>query len=138
MIEDVWARGRIAAIEELVATDYIRHGPVAEQPLGFISGRKVPLPAREFQGIPDLIAMVKWSQATFDDQQITVDDQIAEGHKVATRWTAVGTHVGTFMGVPGSGRRFRHNGVSICRIEDGKIAEEWILWDFAAMMSQLT
>lgn len=49
--------------------------------------------------------------------------------KVVTRWTATGTHQGPFMGMPPAGNRFTITGISIHRIFDGKIVEEWKQWD---------
>ena len=76
--------------------------------------------------------------AGFPDAHWTVEDQVAEGDRVVTRWTFTGTHRGTFMGVAASGRRLHCTGMCIDRIVGGKIVEEWEEWDTLGMMQQLT
>ncbi len=56
---------------------------------------------------------------------------------VTKRWTAKGTHKGEFMGVPASGNRIDVNGISINRIQDGKLAETWGVMDTFTLMSQI-
>jgi steroid delta-isomerase-like uncharacterized protein len=62
---------------------------------------------------------------------------IAEGDRVATRFTFCGTQKGEFMGFPASGRQIRMSLMLISRIAEGKIAEEWEVWDGADMARQL-
>lgn len=76
--------------------------------------------------------------AGFPDAQWTVEDQIAEGDRVVTRWTFTGTQKGTFMGVAATGRQLHSTGICIDRIVGGKIVEEWEQWDTLGMMQQLT
>jgi steroid delta-isomerase-like uncharacterized protein len=76
-------------------------------------------------------------RAAFSDLQMTVEDQIAEGDMVVTRWTAVGTNDGDLPGMPASGRSSTVTGIGIDRIEDGKIVEAWGNWDTLGMMQQL-
>ena len=75
--------------------------------------------------------------AAFPDCQETITDQVAEGDKVVTRWTFTGTHKGTFMDVPPTGKRITITGMCIDRIVNGKIVEEWEEWDALGMMHQL-
>ena len=63
--------------------------------------------------------------ASFPDYEITIDDQIAEGNKVVTRYTASGTQEGDFMGVAPTGERIELVGIDIDQIEDGKIVAHW-------------
>jgi hypothetical protein len=63
---------------------------------------------------------------------------IAEGDKVAVRWTWSGTHTGEFMGIPATGRRITLTGVSIHRFADDKFVESWASYDGLGMMQQLT
>jgi len=64
------------------------------------------------------------------------EDVVAEGDKVAGRWTAEGTHEGELLGVPATGKRFRFAGLSICRLAEGKMAEQWERWDRLDLMQQ--
>jgi steroid delta-isomerase-like uncharacterized protein len=73
----------------------------------------------------------------FPDTQFTIDDMVAEGDRVAMRWTAIGTHNGDLDGMAPSGKPISVSGVSIDRIVDGKIVEEWSAWDALGMMQQI-
>ena len=80
-----------------------------------------------------------WQQYidAFSDARITVDDQIAEGDKVATRWTGRGTHTGEIAGISATGKDVTVTGLTISRLEGGLIAEEWTTWDTLGMLVQL-
>ena len=56
---------------------------------------------------------------------------------MAVRWTAEGTHRGTLLGIPPSGRRFHFSGMSIFRVAEGKVAEQWEEWNKLDLMQQL-
>ena len=71
------------------------------------------------------------------DLLMTVEDLIAEGDKVVTRWTARGTHQGELMGIPPSGNRVEVTGISVDRIEGGKFVEGWANYDALGMMQQI-
>ncbi len=73
----------------------------------------------------------------FPDMSITVEDAIAEGDKVVTRVVARGTHRGEFVGVPPTGNRVEVKGITVHRVEGGKIAEEWEVFDAMGLMQQL-
>lgn len=75
--------------------------------------------------------------AGFPDAQWIIEDQIAEGDRVVTRWTFIGTHTGTFMGIDATGRQVHIMGMCMDRIVNGKIDEEWEEWDTLGMMQQL-
>jgi steroid delta-isomerase-like uncharacterized protein len=75
--------------------------------------------------------------SAFPDTQITIEDLLAEGEKVSTRWTARSTHQGDMMGVPPSGNRVEVPGITISRIEGGKIVEEWDNYDALGMMQSI-
>jgi len=62
---------------------------------------------------------------------------VAEGDKVATRWTMTGTHQGELMGIPPTGVRITVTGISMSRFADGKLAEGWNSYDILGMMQQL-
>ncbi|MGH2560619.1 MAG: ester cyclase [Thermomicrobiales bacterium] len=78
----------------------------------------------------------KW-QAAFPDLHFQIDDLVAEGAKVVTRWTLTGTHQGEFMGIPPTGRAFRVAGMSLDRIEQGQIQEGFDGWDALGLRRQL-
>lgn len=76
--------------------------------------------------------------ATFDDIGYDVQDMVAEGDRVAVRWSAAMTHIGEFMGVAATNRRVQLRGFSIYKIENGRVAATWNLQDVAALREQIT
>jgi predicted ester cyclase len=73
----------------------------------------------------------------FPDLESTIEDLIAERDKVVAHWRAQATHQGEYMGIPPTGNRVDFRGISIYRIEGGKIAESWSVSDLLGMMQQL-
>lgn len=121
-LEEHFNQGNLDLAEEIFAPDYVNHDPATPD---FGSGPEAAnQAARLYRG-------------AFPDAQITVEDQIAEGDKVATRWSARGTHQGELAGVPASGNRVEITGIQIDRIAEGKIAEGWINYDAMGMMQQI-
>jgi len=76
-------------------------------------------------------------RSAFPDVHFSVEDQVVEGDKVVTRWRGSGTHQGNLMGIPPTGNRVSFVGITINRLEDGKVAEEWQIFDALGMMQQL-
>ena len=77
------------------------------------------------------------SLAAFPDGRWTIEDQVAEGDKVVTRWSLTGTHQGELMGVAPTGKHVTGSGMVISHIAGGKVVEEWEEWDTLGMMQQL-
>jgi steroid delta-isomerase-like uncharacterized protein len=75
--------------------------------------------------------------AGFPDYQTIIDDLIAEADKVAVRITMSGTHTGSFMGIPATGKHVSFTGMYIARIVDGKIVEHWGEEDGVSLLQQL-
>ena len=73
----------------------------------------------------------------FPDYTITIEDIVAEGDKVITRFIFAGTHKGEYLGVAPTGKKITMNIVNIYRIAGGKIAENWLLPDTFDLMIQL-
>ena len=73
----------------------------------------------------------------FPDIHFTIDEQVAEGNTVVTRWTGQGTHNGELAGMPATGMPATVVGVGVDRIENGKIVESWGLFDQFGMLQQL-
>jgi steroid delta-isomerase-like uncharacterized protein len=82
---------------------------------------------------------IVWFGNAFPDLSCTVEDQVAEGDKVVSRWTLRGTHQGEFFGVPASGKRVEMSGIQVDRFaeESGKIVEEWAEFDLLGAMRQM-
>jgi len=115
--------GNQAPLDEVIAPNYVNHDPVLRP---------------ETQHGRDA-----WKQgeaeffAAFRDFNITVEDMVAEGDKVASRFTWRGTHQGELMGIPATGKQITVSEILIHRIADGKIVEGWISYDALGMMQQL-
>ena len=73
----------------------------------------------------------------FPDMHVTIEDQIAEGDKVASRLTVSGTHKGDFMGMAPTGKQMMITGIDIVHIKDGKAVERWGNLDDLGLMQQL-
>jgi len=120
LVEEGWNQGNTAVFDELFAADYLGHDT---------SG-----PMHGPEGFKQFYATYR---TAFPDTHLTIEDQIAEGDTVASRWTATGTHQGPLMGIPPSGKRVRVTGITISRYASGKIAEEWFSYDTLGMLQQI-
>ncbi len=76
-------------------------------------------------------------RAAFPDIQLTIDDQVAEGDKVLTRYTVRGTHKGEYAGVPPTNKQVTYTGMWLYRIEGGKIVERWGNNDRLGLLQQI-
>jgi steroid delta-isomerase-like uncharacterized protein len=65
----------------------------------------------------------------FPDLRSSFDDVIAEGDRVAFRWSATGTHLGGYMGMPATRKRIAASGITIARVADARIVEDWASWN---------
>src|SRR5438876_3053714 len=74
-----------------------------------------------------------WVRSIFPDLHVTVEDVVAEGDRVVTRFTARATHQGEFMGIRPTGQTVTLRGVHVDRIQDGRIAERWETVDLLAL-----
>ena len=76
-------------------------------------------------------------RTAFPDAKRSVEDQFTDDIHVVTRWKVTATHQGDFLGIAPTGKRVGVTGISIHRICNGKIAEEWQEWDSLGLMQQL-
>jgi predicted SnoaL-like aldol condensation-catalyzing enzyme len=121
---DIIMQGQLAVADEIFAANHIIHDPHAP-PSGWPDGPEgLKMVASVFGG-------------GFSDWDITLDDQIAEGDKVATRWIASATHTGSLQGMPPTGKSVRVTGVNVMRFAEGKIVESWFNFDMLALLQQL-
>ena len=121
--EAIWDRGDLDAIDQLFSPDFVRHAPALE-------GGDVRGP----EGLKQLVRMYRGS---FPDLRVPIDEQVAEGDVVVTRWTAHGTHQGELMGAAPTGRRVTVPGILIDRVAGGRITEEWASYDALRMLQDL-
>jgi steroid delta-isomerase-like uncharacterized protein len=95
-------------------------------------------PDQDVRGIEEARQFVSMYLSAFPDLHATVEDVIAEGDKVVTRWTIRGTHQGEIEEFgPPTGKQIEIKGITIHRIEGGKIVEEWSRYDILSIMQQL-
>jgi steroid delta-isomerase-like uncharacterized protein len=113
--------GNMDVIDELVAPDYVGHDP--SQP--------------DLQGPQGIRAFITSYLAGYPDGRITIEEQLAEGDLVATRWTGRGTQEGELIGIPPTGKQVTVSGITISRVKNGKVVEEWSNWDTLGMLQQL-
>ncbi len=88
-------------------------------------------------GYQDTQRIVGAIMAAFPDMQFQIDDILAEGDKVVTRMTWRGTHSGTYMGAPPTGKEITCTVLGIARLAEGKIVEHWGVTDELYMMQQM-
>ena len=84
-----------------------------------------------------VIGSIAWSHSAFPDLRVTIEDQLAEGGKVATRWRVSGTHQGEMMGAAPTGNQVTFTGTQTDYISGGKIVESWSNWDTLGMLGQI-
>lgn len=94
------------------------------------------LPGQE-PGREGFIAALKAFHGAFPDLRAHVTHAVAEGEMVVCRFEVTGTHRGTFLGMPGSGRKVHYQEIAIVRMDGGKIAEHWSVADALAILQQL-
>ncbi len=121
LIEEPW-KGDMRVVDELIDPSYVGYDP------------SIPEPLRGPDGFKENVSTYR---AAYSDARITVDDQIAEGDKVASRWTARGTQTGEVAGIAPTGKQVTVSGLTISRFEDGMVVEEWTTWDTLGMLVQL-
>ncbi len=95
-------------------------------------------PDQDIQGSEEAKQFIAMYKTAFPDMKATVEDVIAEGDKVVTRVTIRGTHQGEIEEFgPPTGRQIEVKGITIQRIEEGKIVEDWDSYDNLSIMQQL-
>jgi len=109
------------ALDRLVSAALVSHNPTPGLPAGLEGGKLAHRATR----------------AAFPDLHYHTEDLIAEGDRVVQRFSLHGTHRGAFMGLPPTGTEIHLNGISIFRLEKGKIVEHWAVQDGLALMIQL-
>jgi steroid delta-isomerase-like uncharacterized protein len=117
--EELLSGGRFELAEQLYAKDFVNHGI-----------------HRDISLDEDQAALKGWHQA-FPDLSIVPEKLIAEGDLVAVYWIARGTNTGAGNSLPATGKKVEQSGITIWRIVDGKIKEEWSAFDQLSMMKQL-
>jgi predicted ester cyclase len=108
-------------VDEFMATDYVEH----------------PLPSSLPPGPEGLKRLIAAYRSAFPDLKITLDHIFAEGEMVAFRWSARGTHLGDWLGIPPTGNHVTATGITIHRIAGGKVVESWTSVDLKPSEEEL-
>ena len=118
---DFWNTGDVSGLDELVAPAIVMH----------LRGRP------DVAGIDAYRTYHAALRGAFPDQRWTLEDLVAEGDKVAAMWTFRGTHRGELMGIAPTGKEVAVTGISVFRVADGRIAENWVQSDLLGLLQQL-
>lgn len=123
--EEVLNQGKVALLDELFAPTFLYHDPA--------------LP--DVRTLEDYKRYITHTLSAFPDAHYTLEEVIAEGEMVVTRWTMRGTNTGDFvlptMRIPATGKQFTLTGMSISRNVEGKTVELWDEQDNLGMFQQL-
>jgi steroid delta-isomerase-like uncharacterized protein len=119
--EEVWNKGNLSVVDELLAPNFIDHN----QPPGFPRGLK------------GYKASVNMFRSAFPDIQFTFDQILAEGDRLAIRQTVRGTHQGDFMGIPPTGKQVTLGSMTFFHLQDGKVIERWGISEIPGLLQQL-
>ena len=123
MLRKVFEQFGLATVDDLLLPNYVHHDP--------------GLPPQMQNGREAYKQVVNMFLTGLPDMRTTVEDLIAEGDKVAARWTARGTHSGNLMGIPPTGKSVTVTGTSTHRFAGGKLAESWVNFDAMGMLQQI-
>jgi predicted ester cyclase len=118
--EEIDRRGEVSVVDEFVSPDFVDHGAS-------------PGCTPDHAGLKQAFEMFR----TGSSGTHRIDDIIAEGDKVVVRVTGEGVHSGELFGIPATNRPIKVTGITILRIEDGKIAERWVEVDMLGALQQL-
>ena len=122
VLEEMFNKGNLNLADEVFAPDYVDHDPA------------MPEDIRGPEGFKEYVSIFR---TAFPDIHLEIEDQVAEGDKVVTRWTGTGTHEGELMGIAPTGNNVTLPGMEIVRISGGKLAEGWEGYDSMVLMEQL-
>jgi predicted ester cyclase len=121
LVDAIWDKGDLAAVDEFYAPNVIDHNPSPGQASG-VAGQK--------EGVTNF-------RAAFPDLRTKNDDIVAEGDRVVLRWSGRGTQTGSLFGIPATGRQATFTGIEIYRLENGKVVERWGEFDVFGILQQL-
>lgn len=116
---DIWSTGEIERLDELVARDVVHHDPYDPNAAHGLGGMK---------------RTIELNRRAFPDMRLSVEDQVAEGDKVVTRWSGQMTHLGELGGAAPTGNRVTISGITIDRFENRRIVEAWRSMDMLGVL----
>ena len=124
LLEEGFGQGKVDVVDEVLRSDFVCYDPNSE--------------AGEIRGADTIKGEIEYFRTAAPDLTYKVEDQVAEGDKVVSRYRVSGTHQGEFFGVPGTGNLVEFTGIQIDRFdESGKMVEEWPEYDLLGAMRQI-
>jgi steroid delta-isomerase-like uncharacterized protein len=124
VLEEAFGQGKTEVVDEVLDSDFVCWDPNSE--------------TGEIRGAETIKGEIEYFRNAFPDFFWRVEEQVAEGDRVTTRYTLGGTHQGEFFGVPGTGKRIEITGINIDRFdESGKLVEEWAEYDLLGAMRRM-
>jgi len=130
-IEEVQNQGNLDVIDELYAPDVVGYA-LWSHPLNPRTMEEEPQ-----SGLAELKRLTAGWRTAFPDSHTTIEQLMAEGDRVMCWTTTRGTHTGEHFGIAPTGRQVTYTSFSVFRVADGKIAEEWYMWDRLGFFQQL-
>jgi steroid delta-isomerase-like uncharacterized protein len=122
VFREILNEGRLDVADEIVAPHFLLHSPTRPEP---------------FEGPQGFKEFVTDLRNGFPDLNITIEQVIGEGEFVSIRSRVAGTHLGTYRGIPPTGRRIAQSQLHMFRVADGQINETWQEIDGLGIMQQL-
>jgi steroid delta-isomerase-like uncharacterized protein len=122
LFTELWNNGNLLVADELFAPNYAHYDPSTP----------------DFGRGPDSEKKrAALYRTAFPDLHLTIEDVIAEGETVMTRWSCRGTHKGDLNGIAPTGKHITITGLTVARVSNGKIVEGYVNWDALGLMQQL-
>jgi steroid delta-isomerase-like uncharacterized protein len=120
---DAWSNKTPDVLDEVCGPEWTDHDPA--------------FPFKDLRGPDAAKAVLALYEVAFPDLNVIIEDAFSAEDKVCTRWIFEGTQTGDLPDLPATGRPFSVKGITVDRIEDGKLAESWSMWDVSAFAQQL-
>ena len=120
LYEELWSKRNLSILDEVYSPEVLYHTP-----------------SMELHNLDELKNLFNDYSLAFHDSNVTVKDQIAKDDMIVTKWAFEGVHKGKFGELPPTGNKIKLEGISIHRLVNGKIVDEWEVYDELGMMKQL-
>lgn len=115
-----WGEGKTGAYSEIVADNYSRQSKSGDE-----------------GGLAEVIRQIEDHHRAFSNHHVEILHAIEDDGSIAIHWRSEATHTGEYMGVPPTGRVVSVLGASFIYHQDGKITQEWVVWDPRDMLSAI-
>ena len=119
---ELWNEGNLSLCDEILSPEFVRHTVDVYE---------------DIIGIEAFKEYVTSMRTSYPDFNATLDELIIKGDNIVARWTVTGTNTGPYGELPPTGKNVKYSGVNISDVVDGKLIEEWVYFNQAAMLNQL-